>query len=304
MLWKEGFCIVVFFICLQVGLLHGQSQTGIELSAKAGFRFEDMDWSIAGNLEGKNPNIKSELRWSDLVIADFSLAGQLHFAKHIFVKAGGSFGRTISGKVSDKDFGGDNRNNVIYDLTIESNEGSDHMYFAHAGYSFQPSSLFVISPMIGYRQSSHTYWLRNELVEIGGEKLNSSYANTWKGPYLGINLELRPTGKFNFRTELSYQQLNYEAKANWNLMNYFAHPVSFKHSAKGFQLMASLSPEIAIGSNFKTFLDMGYAYSNTADGNDLAFFEDGSQQYTRLNEVTRSYWHARLGLRYALQIQR
>lgn len=36
------------------------------LSLDAGFRSDDLDWSIAGDADGNNPNILSELTWENI----------------------------------------------------------------------------------------------------------------------------------------------------------------------------------------------------------------------------------------------
>lgn len=263
---------------------------------KTGLRFEKMDWSIAGNLEGTNPNIKSELKWTELVIADFSIASRFKFTPRFSIEAGGSFGKTLSGNVSDIDYLGDNRTNPSYQLQIKNKKGSDHSFYGHLAYSFQPSESFDIEPLIGYKASSHTYWLSDDEIEQGGNTLNSSYKTNWKGPYAGVNMIYKPMERLAFRTNLQYHQINYRAEGNWNLMTQFAHPKSFEHTAKGYQVSASLSPILTVHPNLKLLLDLGYHYGHTADGNDLAFMADGTQGYTRLNAVSRSYWQGRIGI--------
>ncbi len=89
-----------------------------------------MDWSIAGNLEGTNPNIKSELKWTELVVADFAIASRFKFTPSFSIEAGGSFGKTLSGNVSDIDYLGDNRTNPSYQLHIKNKKGSDKAFMA------------------------------------------------------------------------------------------------------------------------------------------------------------------------------
>lgn len=283
-----------------LSMIHGQTDDKLVVKGTAGFRLENMDWSIAGNLQGSNPNIKSELKWTDLVIADFSVSGHYQFGNRFSVEAGGSFGKTISGNVSDIDYLEDNRTNPSYQLHIKNKKGSDYSVFTHAGYHFYPSESLSLVPNLGYRFSSHTYWLSDDGIEQGGITLNSSYRSSWKGPYAGFDLFYKPNEKLTLQTNLQYHQINYSADANWNLMTQFAHPKSFEHSAKGFQILGSLTPMLRINHKIKLLLDLGYLYGNTGDGNDLSFMADGSQGYTRLNEVSRSYWQARLGIVFRL----
>ena len=38
-----------------------------EFVFSAGYRKDELDWNIAGNINGNNPNILSELTWEDLL---------------------------------------------------------------------------------------------------------------------------------------------------------------------------------------------------------------------------------------------
>ena len=44
------------------------SRMSIDLGVKAGYRVDQLDWNIAGNNAGTDPNILSELSWKDLEI--------------------------------------------------------------------------------------------------------------------------------------------------------------------------------------------------------------------------------------------
>ena len=47
------------------------------LDLSAGYRVDQLDWNIAGTISGTNPNIISELTWSDLEIYQLQLDGQI-----------------------------------------------------------------------------------------------------------------------------------------------------------------------------------------------------------------------------------
>lgn len=277
-------------------LAFSQTNDRLIFVGKTGFRFEKTNWSIAENLEGGSPNIRSELKWTDLVIADFTIASRYKFTPDLSMEVAGSFGKTLSGNVSDIDYLGDNRTNPSYQLQIKNKKGSDHSFYAHVAYAFHPSPYFDILPLLGYKLSSHSYWLPDDGIEQAGMKLNSSYKTNWKGPYAGVNLVYRPLERLSLQTNIQYHQIDYDAEGNWNLMMQFAHPKSFEHSAKGYQVYGSIVPIWTINKNISLLMDLGYHYAHTADGNDLAFMADGTQGYTRLNAVTRSYWQGRIGV--------
>ena len=63
--------------------------------------------------------------------------------------------------------------------------------------------------------------------------LDSSYESEWSGPWLGVDvlLDLQSGNRAFVRMEKHW--VDYYAKANWNLRDAFAHPVSFEHEANG-----------------------------------------------------------------------
>jgi len=49
----------------------------IEIEAGYGYRQDRLDWNIAGDLQGNNPDVLSELKWKDLLIHEFYLETML-----------------------------------------------------------------------------------------------------------------------------------------------------------------------------------------------------------------------------------
>jgi len=47
-----------------------------DLSLSTGYRVDDFSWNIAGNVSGTNPNVLSELTWSDLEILQAVVSGR------------------------------------------------------------------------------------------------------------------------------------------------------------------------------------------------------------------------------------
>ena len=57
-----------------------------EFTLSAGYRQDDLDWSIAGNDNGENPNILSELTWEDVESYQVKLQGSAVWPNRIAVK--------------------------------------------------------------------------------------------------------------------------------------------------------------------------------------------------------------------------
>ena len=292
---------ILLLVCSSFVL--GQSHLKLSFDADVGLRFENMDWSIAGNLEGTNPNVKSELKWKDLVIAEFKISSGFKLNRRLSFEAGASFGKTLSGKVSDIDYEEDNRNKPSYQLFIENKKGSNISFFTQLGYHFYPLKSLEIYPVLGFKYSSHLYWLSDKSIMVGEESLNSSYHSYWKGPFTGIFLNISLIDKLKIQSNFLYHQLNYKAEANWNLINQFSHPISFLHTAKGYQISSSFSPSWQLNNKVNLYMNISHNYSTTAAGNDLAFMNDGSQNYTKLNEVSLGSWFSGLGIKYYLDMR-
>ncbi|MBK0384146.1 hypothetical protein I5M32_14345 [Pedobacter sp. SD-b] len=50
------------------------------------------------------------------------------------------------------------------------------------------------------------------------EDLNTSYKANWSGPLIGFKFDAALRKRLHLETDLSYHQLKYAAKANWNLI--------------------------------------------------------------------------------------
>src|SRR5579859_5209240 len=97
-------------------LLTGQwaSGQGWEAVVSGGYHQENLRWSIAGNSAGTSPNIYSELKWRRVggPAVDAALRYEMGRRWVFFAEASRVFTRT--GRVSDKDYAGDNRTFPLY----------------------------------------------------------------------------------------------------------------------------------------------------------------------------------------------
>lgn len=279
-----------------------------KLTPGIGYRKDDLDWNIAGNINGNNPNILSELTWDDLESYQVKIQGNLVWPNIIAFRGSGGYGWIFDGDNQDSDFLGDNR-------TIEfsrSNNSSDdgHVWDASVaiGYPFRfgQKVLGTLTPLVGY--SHHEQHLKitdgNQTIPDLGPfpGLDSSYDSEWKGPWIGVDLrfEAREIKTFAHRLEpyftYEYHWADYHAEADWNLREAFARPKSFEHDADGNGHIIGAGLNIRVHRHLALNFNFDYQDWSTDEGTDRVFFADGTTAITQLNEVNWTSYALSLGL--------
>ena len=191
-----------------------------------------------------------------------------------------------SGSVNDMDYNGDNRTSPIYTGNFSDNKGYTASWFAGAGYVIFNNKLFSLIPYIGYGNNTQSLYIVDLTGQFPG--LNSIYQTHWNGGTVGVKSSLKICTRLKAAATIVYNQINYSGEGNWNLINEFQHPVSYRHNAQGYGLSATA----ALNYNFtpNIALRISYAYFNwqTGTGNDFLYLSSGQTDKTRLNEVVRN----------------
>lgn len=222
-------------------------------SLSLGYRLDALDWNIGGGSGG--PNILSELDWRDMDIVQ--LKGELSGtnAEGVYFRGFADYGWVLDGLSQDSDFAGDNRS-LEFSRSYSNVDGSRVRDLSGGlGLTFYTgaSDQYRIIPLIGFsyhgqqlrRQGGYqTLWdsANYDVINPGSTDyvplgpfsgLDSSYDAEWYGPWLGVDvlLDLQEQGTAFVRLESHW--VNYYARANWNLRDDFAHPVSFEHESNG-----------------------------------------------------------------------
>jgi hypothetical protein len=125
-----------------------------------------------------------------------------------------------------------------------------------------------------------------DLGNVLGE-LKSTYKTSWNGITIGYLLEIPVLKKIAIQHQLIYQQANYSAEANWNLIEEYKHPVSFKHEAKGFGIVSGLCVSFKINHLMHITLGGRYGYWKTGKGTDELYRSNGEIDVTQFNGATR-----------------
>ena len=262
-----------------------------------GYRKDDLDWNIAGDVTGNNPNILSELTWSDIEIIQLEFGLARFFSNGVVLKGDIAYGFIFDGNNQDSDYFGDNRTLEFSRSNNSTDDGNTTDFSIALGYflplltnNFSTSPLVIgATPLVGLSFHAQNLTITDgfQTIPLLGPfpGLNSSYDAKWYGPWAGIELNFRIHLVHEILFGGEYHWADYYGEANWNLRIDLAHPKSFEHEADGSGTV------LWVGYNYffnpKWSLSASYKYQKweTDPGIDRIFFADGTQIVTRLNEV-------------------
>src|SRR3569833_290322 len=260
-------------------------QQKLQISLSTGRQVEDFNWSIAGNISGQSPNVLSEVKWKNVSGQNYATALQWNACKKIIITGGYSRVSIGSGDVSDIDYTADNRTQPNYNQKFSDNKGNSPAWFAGAGYAFINNNQVSLIPFVGYGINRQSLYI----VDLTGQfpDLNSSYDTQWKGPFLKIRSSIKIWHALKLAGDVTYNQVTYSALGDWNLIGQFQHPVSYRHSAKGYGLNAGANLVYNITANIG--IHAGYSYFNweTGNGIDQLYLSSGQVDKTQMNGVFR-----------------
>lgn len=314
--------LTMLLVCGQAGKSFASDRFDeLSLKMSAGYRMDELDWNIAGDFSGSNPNVLSELEWEDLEIFQLRVAGRLavenpYYPFALYIRGHAGYGWIVDGENQDSDYTGDNRTQEF----SRSNNSADDGEVGDASVGIGPRFRFgadawTLAPLIGYSYHKQDLTLTegNQTVSVPVNNppfvvvppplgpfagLDSSYDAEWYGPWVGLDLTVQPTPRFTLSAAFEYHWGDYEAEANWNLRDDLAHPVSFAHDADGDGFVVALGGDFEVIDGFSLQLDFDYTDWQTDRGIDRVFLADGRVGGTRLNEVNWESFSAMFGLKY------
>lgn len=275
-----------------------------------GYRKDKLDWSIAGDVSGRYPNILSELTWSNLQIYQIRTDGSVIIDKHFRIEGYYGYGWINNGENQDSDYSGDNRtwefsrsnNTSDGDNVSDWSIGFGHQFNLGRAEYIACDNL-TLTLLVGYSRHEQNLKITNGFQTIPAtgafDGLNSTYQAQWKGPWLGTEFA-SPSGKLETFLRIEYHWAEYLANADWNLRTDFAHPVSYTHTANGKGIIASFGVGYNIQRNWIAFLKADIQDWDTEPGIDRTFFSDGDSSATQLNRVHWQSSAVMVGLRCKL----
>jgi len=273
-----------------------------------GYRKDNLDWNIAGDINGNNPNILSELTWDDLESYQVKFQGSLVWPNIVALKGSANYGWIFDGDNQDSDFAGDNRTLEFSRSNNSTDDGNVWDASLAIGYPFRfgQNVKGTITPLVGYsyHEQNLTITNGNQTIPNSGPfpGLDSSYDTEWKGPWIGLDMRFKAGAIKTFAHRLEpyftyeYHWADYHAEADWNLRDDFAHPKSFEHNTNGTGYVIAAGLNIVLHRNLALNFNYDYQDWSTDDGTDKVFFADGTSVKTQLNEVNWTSWALSLGL--------
>jgi Protochlamydia outer membrane protein len=276
-LYRYFFCMALLYTQLSFA----QNKDRVQIDFGSGYQQENFHWSIAGDIQGQNPNVYSELKWRDLQGTVLSAHLNANIWSNLFISGGYSHSYIHSGKVNDTDYGSDNRTNPVYNQNFDDNKGYSDMWNAGLAWQLLKDAPVSVRPELGYAQSRQDLYL----LDLSGQyaNLNSSYAAKWKGPYLKLNATWHIIPKLNLNADVQYTQANYHANADWNLITQFQHPVSYTHSANGYGINTNATLTYNITPYLGVYIGGGYFNWQTGNGTDRLYLTNGQTDDTQMN---------------------
>jgi len=287
----------------------GAADIDTRLEMHAGYRVDDLDWNIAGNINGTDPNIFSELMWNDIEIFQVKAGMRAAINKAFYVRASLAYGWVFDGENQDSDYEGDNRTELYSRSINKADEGDVWDATLGVGYQFSLlSDRLRLIPLGGYAYSKQNLTLTDgvQIVSLPPatqpigpiDGLDSAYETQWTGPWLGLDLWFQASQKITLSGSFEYHWADYEAEASWNLRPDLALPRSFEHDADGSGIVITLAGEYVLEGPWSVSLTANYQDWSTDAGTDRLYFADGGVVDTRLNEVNWDSYAILVGLTY------
>lgn len=269
-----------FLLCVLQSLAQNTGVKRYAVDIALGVQSEDLQWSIAGNMNGQHPNVLSELIWKGLTGPNIKAQATGRIWKGVELTASFSGTRIVNGRAWDTDYGGDNRTEKGFEVRLESDRGHGLSYGLMAGYGLSWGKRMLFTPSLGY------HWHRQHLFLLDKVALESTYQTRWHGP--AVNLSVAYTFNYwAYAAAVSYVQQRYHAVADWNLIDAFAHPISFRHQANGYHIGLANKFILLPQAKLTPFFFFDNEFARTGAGIDTLYFVSGETSYTRLNGVRR-----------------
>ena len=294
-----------------------------EFSLSGGLRRDDLDWNVAGDTSGNNPNVLSELTWDDLEIFQLKLENRTVVPRRFYLRAFLAYGWISDGKNQDSDFAADGRTFEFSRSNNSADDGTVQDASIGAGYPFRFGGdvTSTVAPLVGYSSHDQNLTMTDgyQTISIPIETptlliepppvgpfpgLNSTYEAAWRGPWIGVDLHFQATEReawthrFEGYASLEYHWASFEAEADWNLRDDFAHPRSFAQDADGTGIVFGLRLGYALNPDWQLNVSFDYQGFSAEDGIDTIFLAEGTTVRTRLNEVNWRSSALSLGITY------
>lgn len=296
---RINYCLLLCLMCVSAMKCVAQNAGSLSVGLSPGYRNDLLTWSIAGTLDGTDPNIYSELQWTGLQSVGLNFDGNYQLTNRIILKAAALKARIVAGKVSDYDYQEDNRQYESFAGLFDADKGSMVDINAAIGYQLIKKESIILNLYAGYGLSRQNLFLRDN-KGVYNAQLNSTYDTKWQGALASAEAVFNLTGRFYLAPSFTYHQLKYNAKGNWNMIPDFEHPVSYRHNANGFAVVPALRIGYQFNNRLQFNINANYHYYETGKGIDMLYLTNGQRPKTQLNGVNFQGYMLSAGINYRI----
>lgn len=276
---------------------------------EAGYRRDSLDWNIA-DVDG-SPNVLSELRWGSLQTLELKAHVSLN-VERLVIMGDAYLGDYYKGTNRDSDYFGDNRTGE-FSRSVNDADGATWGSTLGLGLRLPIRELIpphqpelVLTPMVGFSYFEQQLNMFNgyQVIPASGSfpDLYSEYNTQWRMPWASVKLEA--TDYFDRTFEIGatlYRYGYFDADANWNLREEFAHPVSFRHHSRAYGYGWHAGVRVPMQNGLNLTVRFEQRMFTTEPGRDVTYLADGTSDETGLNEVN---WDALTLLRVGIELRR
>lgn len=291
--------LVIFLVSLNLFAFDNQKiGANYSLGFEIGERTDELLWNI-GNADfisngiTYHPDILSELQWNDIssYYGKVELLGEegryrlkINYLKSMDSKSGAN-------QDSDYYFSGRTGEFSRSNNKIEGSYFEDYSISIGDNYKLGKSSDLTF--WLGYEVNNQFlkitdgYQTIDTITNFTGSfsGLDSSYNTQWKGFFAKLDYGYK-FSKFNINANIEYHYMEYLAEANWNLIDDFEHPVSFRHSAEDADGIGyGLDISYILNNTTKLFVNYNKKEYKVKNGTNRQYFSDGTIGGSPLNEV-------------------
>jgi len=294
-----SFCLIVIASQqVKAQWLPNPVKDNLLIKAGAENRKTDFRWSIAGNAEGTDPDIYSELIYNPVRSAGFFIGVHYNIYKRLNIEANYNRLGTYKGSATDIDYAGDNRTQYIPpssgDTLFRSDKGNMNSFNVALSYVFIDIHPFKLSAGAGYTKSRELFYL----LDDDSPDLNTTYRADWKGALFFLEGMVNIGNKIYLQPRVAFQPMQYNAAANWNIQEDFHHPVSFVQKANGTGWNYTANAAYQFNKHIGLHIEWLYADWKTGEGIDKLYLKTGEIPKTQMNGAFKKSSGWRLSAAY------
>ncbi|MEY4484749.1 MAG: hypothetical protein RL693_2201 [Verrucomicrobiota bacterium] len=255
----------------------------------SGWRQDHFEWTIAGDLNGSNPNILSELDWRNLNIVSAGGEVEVTFRQDWHLRLGGGYGWIVGGNNRDSDYELNDRRGESSRSTA-STRGSAVDAGVVLAHDFEVLQRITLTPLVGFiyhrqrlNDRAGVQVLDTESNHLGPfSGLDSTYTAEWWGPECGLDVKVTLAKKWRWLAGVRYEWLQYHGIGIWNLRQDLKN---FNDRARGDGWICTTGLEWDFAPRWTLSVMGEYGFRETGHDVSDTEYSDHSHETTRFNEA-------------------